>query len=605
MQAQFNPISSGTAARYEPSAINLSQIADTARYPKAEIISTLEQTYGRRLTEEVVAKCDALRDHVTGSEVKKLLVSVAALVNKLDLLETFSEINGSLSSKRRCLTWLSPAQFEKIRSKRSFQELDNDDLIALRNLFCKIHNGAGGSLPIGEELFPGIKGSYETAFGRHLRMVQGCELSEGYIQSAEGSHYDLRRQVAGEEHLARTISYHLPDKTALNLIVPILNEEGEPILCEVSGVYEAEGLYFYTFLPLTEGQWKQHPDSPCPVWYAFRGSNDSAAWVRNLWEPVVQVAIEAGRRSYADNEREIIKTFLSCVPRGPFKLCGAGHSLAGADSARMVKTIFSYAAKGKQGDSKDEEQKALQALQNLRELKLVTWNSASLTWDTVSSYNAARKLFKDVPVRIFHNYVDEDFVTTCGKYLLGHCIDENDQNDQPTLTKYKLLDLQTSIAATYSAHTTPLLLKNARVDILPIPQAEVNYKLGPRTLSHRLYAVCAGLFKNVWRIPSGTSLVVTGGFNMLRGRRIAQAAPSNNASANWPKEQSAPHLVVPEREVITVPDDELSEGDFVLLPVNEIPVTLLDQAQPVEILPDNESSNPAGEPACSQGSPSK
>lgn len=494
----LSPPADRSAVGFNLCASPLNQIRDYAQFSKAEIISMLEQTYGQRLAEEVVKQCDTLGDQVSGSKVKELLVAVAALVTKQDLLETFSEIIGSLPTQRRCVSWLSSSQIEKIRSKRSFQELGNEELISLRNLFCQTPDGKG----IAEELFPQTKGTKATAFGRHLKMVQACELSEHYIQSAEGDHYDLRRQMAGEEHLARVISYNLPDQNAINLIVPILNEEGETILAEVRGVFEDRGLHFFVFLPLTEGQWKQQADTPCPVWYAFRGTNDNAAWQRNLFEGT----IEAGRYSYARHEPKILECFLSCTPQGPYKLIGTGHSLAGAESARMVRTLFTYAARGLQGNPGDLEQGALKALTNLRGLKLVTWNPACLAWDTIASYNEARKLFKDLSVDIRHNYVDEDFVTVCGRYLLGYRYHADDVDDQPQLTKFILRDMTTSVGATLPAHTTPLLPDNARAveKILPIPQDQVNYKLGPRGIGSQVYAIGAGVGKNVWRFPKAT-----------------------------------------------------------------------------------------------------
>jgi len=523
-------------AGYLLEALNLNQIAgisDTEKYSKLQITAALQQTYGHRLADEVLQKCDALREQITGSEVKQLLVAVAALVKRQDLQEIFEEVLRFPAAGRGCMQWLTSGQIEKIRSKSSFEELGNEELICLRNLYCRIHDGKGGSKPIAEELFPQALVSRETPFGRHLKMVRGCEIGERYVQTPEGDHFDLRQQMAGEEHLARSLSYNLPNQDSMNLIVPILNEQGDTILCEVRGIVEEKGLYFYVFLPLTKGQWQKQPDTPCPIWYAFRGTNDLAAWQRNLLEGT----IEAGRYSYASHEPKILRCFLSSIPQGPFKLVGTGHSLGGAEAIRMARTLFTYAARGSQGQTGELEEGAAKALANLREFKLVTWNPACVVWDTIQSYNEARKIFSAASVRIYHNYVDEDFVTACGKYLLGYRYHQDDPDDQPKLTKFKLRDLITSVGTTLTTHRTPLLLDNAKgVDILPIPQDQVNYKLGPRGIGTQVYALGAGIGKNMWRIPIATYFGLKWTVNIPYGvttylvsglwkTKIAQAAP--------------------------------------------------------------------------------
>lgn len=547
-----------------PNTLRLNQLEDPAHYAKPEIISLLAQTYGQRLASDVLERCDALRDQVQGSEVKQLLVSVAALVKKQDLQETFEEIRKGQG--RDCLRWLAPSQIKQISSKNSFEQLGNKELIWLRDLYCKVHHADGISEPIAEAYFPQAEVSRETAFGKHLKMIRACELGERYVQSDEVEHFELRQKLAGEEHLARTLSYNLPNQEAMNMIVPILNEQGETILCEVRGIVEEKGLYFFVFLPLTQGQWQKQADTPCPVWYAFRGTNDLEAWKRNLTEGT----FEAGRYSYAQHEPKILRCVLSCLPLGPYTLTGTGHSLAGAEASRMVRTLFTYAARGQQGLAGELEEGAIKALSNLREIKLVTWNTASLVWDTLQSYNQSRKLFPEVTVRPYHNYVDEDFVPQCGFYMLGHRYYDDDHDDQPKLTKYKLRELATSVGTTWTAHTTPLLLDNARVvEILPIPQDQVNYKLGPRGALPILYACCAGIFKNMWRARVGTQTLVAGAVKVLRGKQIAQ-----------------------------VPVNELRDDDFVIMEREQIPPQLMEQAKPVIL----EHEHPAGEQACSKGS---
>lgn len=487
----------------------ISKLPNSTTFSRQDVVETLQRHYGMRLAKEVIASWDPLDERVSVHTITKLLVGIAAKVKREDLVALFEQIRFGTNQEATCVHWLTEEEKQEIVRANDFEQLNDQQLTLLMNLYRNVFNEFGDSEPVAKAFFPHYEISVTTPFEQCLDVVRACEIVDRYEQTAKlgDETFELRQKLAGAEHLAREISYVLPDDP-IGLVVPIRDSEGDTKLYTVKGTVIEKGLYFYVFVPVTKGQWQKEA-ALCPVHCSFRGSADRHAWVRNLTESNPQ-AIEAGRLSYRLHEPKIAKCYAESLPLYPSKVLFTGHSLGTGDAVRLAVTHYANLA--------NPEYAAI--LNRVQDMTIVTWCPVSLARETIDQYERVKGLSTLVP-RIYHNYADEDIVPgASGLYLFGfqNIAPSAQEGQQQTtfMTKYTLRQISTSVGTTWVAHRTPFLIDNAEgVTIKIIPPEDLNRKLGPR--GAMLWCVCAakGFGKNAWRFFPGTATVIKGTYRLL------------------------------------------------------------------------------------------
>ena len=263
------------AAQQSGALIDLKEVSkmpNATIFPQKQVVETLRAYYGKRITEDLLKSWEPLQEQVTVYEVQKLLVGIAARLQRADLVALFEQLRFETDQVARCAEWLSEEERFKIRLADTFEQLDEEALTALTNLYRQVFDQEGDRAPVAKAFFLRFEITGASKFEQSIDIVRSFEVVERYEQTRTIADptFELRQKLAGSEHMAREIAYALPDEASVGLIVPLLDDAGNTRLYTVAGVVAAKGLYFFVFVPTTRAQWQKGENVLCPVRCAFQ-----------------------------------------------------------------------------------------------------------------------------------------------------------------------------------------------------------------------------------------------------------------------------------------------------------------------------------------------
>lgn len=501
--------------------------------------------YGDRLADEVDNEYGPFSDDwITVKEIKQRLISAAALVKKDDLEDLFDEIHAH-GKDLGCKDLLSSEEKREIRSVKNFEKLKNHQLEILISAYRYLPNSkqdlqALGSLFYPLKKYPKIPDSSKV-FHKHLTMIRAFERTEHFAQdkAAKKKHFALRQQLAASEHLCREIAYGVPlnndlekqikilmkkklltpyeiqqaisdliKKEVVGTIFPTLNDKGQKVFYEIKSSVFENGLVAFFCAPFTEGQWQKNrsTDTPYPIKAIFRGTWCYSSLKRDFTE-----GLEIGQNSFFGLSPSIIEALEDCIPDDAENVSAdiQGHSLGGVDASRLVVLLAKQRVERQRELGEDHESK----LDQIRSIKLTTWNSPGVLKSTCRDYNEnVEEITKNpiLPLTFQHTHVKvgEDVVQNFGKTLLGwqdpkvvKKSHKSIRNSNTKVVKFNFTRFYTIIGTTWFAHRLPCLSVEAKETRMRVKRGKINRKLGPRGLCSWIKLIARAFFRRARRIP--------------------------------------------------------------------------------------------------------
>lgn len=501
--------------------------------------------YGDRLADEVESEYGPFKkEWITVKEIKQRLVSAAALVKKEDLEFLFDQIHAH-GKDLGCKTLLTFDEKSEIRSVTRFKRLKNHQLEILISAYRYLPNSKQDMQAIGSLLYPLKKypkiPNHSKVFHKHLTMIRAFERAEHFLQKKSKSkkNFALRQKLAASEHLSREISYGIPlnnelenqinvlmkkklltpseiqqaiadliKKEVVGTIFPTLNDKGQKVFYEIKSSVFENGLVAFFCAPFTEGQWKKNgsTDTPYPIKALFRGTWCYSSLKRDLTE-----GLEVGQNSFFGLSPSIVEALEECIPGEADNVSAdiQGHSLGGVDASRLVVLLAKQRVERQRELGEDHESK----LDQIRTIKLTTWNSPGVLKSTCREYNenvAEIKKNPILPLSFQHTHVKvgEDVFQNFGKTLLGwqdpkvvKKSHKSIRNHNTKVIKFHFKRFHTIIGTTWFAHRLPCLSVDAKDTRMRVKRGKINRKLGPRGLCRWIKLIAKAVFRRARRIP--------------------------------------------------------------------------------------------------------
>ncbi|MDF2576861.1 MAG: hypothetical protein K0S74_345 [Chlamydiales bacterium] len=400
-----------------------------------------------------------------------------------------------------------------------------------------IDNGSNAKTELfGLRLFPNLEAPQvksNVELYNDLATLRTFQSLHNYNMSELDKLNEKFRDLAPKEHMARQLAYappHIPsiDYTIEKGILPILDKTGQINYYEVHHRTHCDGLVCYICTPVTTGQWLAENVDRMPVKVLFRGTYCASSLQR---DGAMLTQGEAGRKvfeKYFECIQQSLIDFLEQNKNGKVALDITGHSLGAIDAQRFVamlaislsnhykknssdledpvlrNSIYAEEEEIKQNASlhkkktlskpfpmdtvnskheslednwEDVQVPNLKALEQIRSIQLVTWNSPCITRARAIQFNKARLELSERYgydfLKITHNEVQNDLVHRAGTTLLGwedkyiqKELKTRDLKFNPTsLFTFVLEGIRVSKGA-YDAHTKACLTEEGRKAIV-------------------------------------------------------------------------------------------------------------------------------------------
>jgi hypothetical protein len=240
-------------------------------------------------------------------------------------------------------------------------------------------------------------------------------LAEAKVKTASLQHF------AYTEYLARDIAYGLYplDEYATctdGTLVPVPDENGQPILMEAHTLQNKRGLYGVVLIPAQLDS-KSCPKT-IPVQILFRGSRNFAAWNRNL-SPLDKIRLNElegpGARSFANSKTKLLQNLEIILQKLPkdssVKLDITGHSLGACDGQRMCEAFASKICQDKNSSFHNLD---------IKEVNFFGFNTPGIDINTNTSFLHCAALLPQIKFQLRYFKAKHDVVQTVANFVLGY-----------------------------------------------------------------------------------------------------------------------------------------------------------------------------------------